>query len=140
MAVIASIAVMPVYSGSFTGWRLTTLAACTSRFRVSVLAIAPLPSMGRPSASTTRPRNPSPTGIDKIVPVCLTGSPSSMWEDSPRITQPISSSSRFSARPSTPPGNSSSSFAMARGRPCTRAIPSPVSTTRPISPRSTLGE
>src|SRR2546425_8348 len=32
--------------------------------------------MGRPSASTTRPRKPSPTGTDRIRPVCVTASPS----------------------------------------------------------------
>ena len=55
------------------------------------------------------------------------------------MMQPISSSSRLNARPSTPPGNSSSSLAIARGSPFTRAMPSPASTTRPTSSRSTEG-
>src|SRR3990170_3147604 len=138
-AVIASIAAMPVCSGSFTGWRWTTVAAWISRSRVSSAGIGPLPSSGRPSASTTRPRNPSPTRIDRILPVCLTGSPSSICEASPRMMQPISSSSRLEARPRTPPGNSSSSLDIARGSPWTRAIPSPVSITRPTSSRATEG-
>src|SRR5262245_9744637 len=139
IGVIASIAVIPVCSGSFTGWRSTTLAACTSRFRRPSSGIGPLPSSGLPSGSMTRPRNPSPTGIDRIWPVCLTRSPSSIWADSPRTMQPIWSSSRLNARPSTPPGNSSSSLAIARGRPLTCAMPSPASTTRPTSSRSTEG-
>ena len=139
MAVMASIAEMPVYSGSFTGCRETTFGACTSRLRRSVDGIGPLSSSGRPSASTTRPRKPSPTGIDRMVPVCLTGSPSSILSDSPRMMHPISSTSRLNASPKIPPGNSRSSFAMAPGSPWTRATPSAVSVTRPTSPRSTVG-
>src|SRR5581483_2011666 len=139
MGVIASIAVIPVWSGSLTGCRATTDGAWISSARDSVALTGPLPSRGRPRASTTLPRKASPTGTERIRPVCLTRSPSSMWEASPRITQPISSRSRLKARPSTPPGNSSSSFAMARGRPFTRAMPSPASTTRPTSSRSTEG-
>src|SRR5262245_26683518 len=139
IGVIASIAVIPVCSGSFTGWRSTTLAACTSRLRRPSSGIGPLPSSGVPSGLITRPRNPSPTGMDRIWPVCLTRSPSSIWADSPRTMQPIWSSSRLNARPSTPPGNSSNSFAIARGRPLTCAMPSPASTTRPTSSRSTEG-
>src|SRR5581483_5841468 len=139
IGVIASMAVMPVCNGSLTGCRATTDGDWISSARVSVALMGPLPSIGRPSASTTLPRNASPTGTERIRPVCLTRSPSSMWEASPRITQPISSRSRLNARPSTPPGNSSSSFAIARGRPFTRAMPSPASTTRPTSSRSTDG-
>src|SRR3954470_12710087 len=139
MAVIASIAVMPVYSGSFTGCRETTLGACSSSGRSASAVIVPLSSIGRPSASTTRPRNPSPTGTERIRPVCLTGSPSSIVAASPKMMQPISASSRLNATPSSPPGNSSSSLAIVRGRPATRAMPSPVSMTRPTSSRSTDG-
>jgi hypothetical protein len=48
----------PVWSGSFTGWRETMPGALSSMRRFSVLAIGPLPSIGRPSAFTTRPRKP----------------------------------------------------------------------------------
>src|SRR5919198_2047362 len=101
--------------------------------------MSPLPSSGLPSGSTTRPRKPSPTGTDSTRPVCLTSSPSSMPEASPKITQPISRTSRLRATPSRPPGNSSSSLAMVEGIPSTRAMPSPASTTRPTSSRSRLG-
>src|SRR4051794_23427073 len=132
---MASMALMPVCSGSFTGWRCTTDGACSSRTRDSVDAISPLPSSGRPSGSTTRPRKPSPTGIDRISPVRRTSWPSSMCSASPMMTQPISRTSRLSARPRTPPWNSSSSLVMHECRPSTRAMPSPVSVTMPTSSR-----
>ena len=67
-------------------------------------------------------------------PVARTGEPSSTWAAdsvSPRMTAPIDSSSRFRARPTVPPSNSSSSFTATSGRPETRAMPSPTSSTRP---------
>ena len=42
--------------------------------------------------------------------------------------------------PSVPPSNSSSSLAIALGRPSTWAMPSPVSTTTPTSSREASGE
>src|SRR3954447_4786432 len=132
---MASIALMPVWSGSFTGWRCTTEGACSSSGRVSVVSISPLPSSGRPSGSTTRPRKPSPTGTERMLPVRRTSWPSSMCWASPRMTQPISRTSRLSAMPSTPPSNSSSSLVMHECRPSTRAMPSPVSVTTPTSSR-----
>ena len=48
IAVIASIAVMPVYSGSFTGWRETTFGAWTSSGRLTSETIGPLSSNGWP--------------------------------------------------------------------------------------------
>ena len=53
--VIESIALMPVCSGSFTGWRSITPGALNSTGRVSVDSIGPWPSSGLPSGSTTRP-------------------------------------------------------------------------------------
>src|SRR5215204_14393 len=84
----------------------------------------------------TRPRKPSPTGTERTSPVRRTGWPSSMPANSPRTTTPISLTSRFSARPSVPSSNSSSSFAIAEGSPSTRAIPSPAIATRPTSSRA----
>ena len=60
--VIASIALIPVWSGSFTGWRSTTPGALNSSGRRSVVSIGPWPSSGLPSGSTTRPSSASPTG------------------------------------------------------------------------------
>src|SRR6266508_372570 len=137
--VIASIALMPVSSGSLTSWRWTTLGACSSRTRVSSASISPLPSSGRPSGSITRPRKASPTGTDRMRPVWRTSPPSSMPAASPNTTQPTSRTSRLRATPSSPPGNSSSSLAMVDGMPSTRAMPSPVSVTRPTSSRVTDG-
>src|SRR5919108_1308230 len=139
MLVIESIALMPVSSGSLTGWRWTTEGAWSSRARVVSASMSPWPSRGRPSGSTTRPRKPSPTGTDSTRPVCLTSLPSSIPEASPNTTQPISRTSRLRAMPSRPPGNSSSSSAIVDGIPSTRAMPSPVSVTRPTSSRVTVG-
>src|SRR5579864_1398212 len=139
IGVMASITLMPVWSGSFTGWRSTMPGAWISMRRICSEATGPLPSMGSPRGFTTRPSNPSPTGMERIRPVDLTPWPSSMCWASPRMTDPMVSSSRLRARPSTPPSNSSSSFTEAWGRPLMRAMPSPTSTIRPIWDASTTG-
>ena len=69
--VMASIDLMPVWSGSFTGWRSMTPGAWISRRRVSSVLMAPLPSMGWPRGLTTRPSRPSPTGTERMRPVAL---------------------------------------------------------------------
>jgi len=50
-----SIALMPVWSGTFTGARSVMPGAGHSTGRDSVVLMGPLPSIGLPSASTTRP-------------------------------------------------------------------------------------
>src|ERR1700742_3898602 len=60
IAVIASMALMPVCSGSFTGWRSTTEGAWVSSGRSSVSSIGPLPSSGSPPRPAPPPREPSP--------------------------------------------------------------------------------
>src|SRR5690606_15640530 len=107
-----------------------------SRARRPSVSIGPLPSSGLPSGSTTRPRYPSPTGTDSTSPVRRTRCPSSILLKSPRITTPISRTSRFSAMPRVPSSNSRSSFAIVEGRPETWAMPSAASTTVPISSRA----
>src|SRR5919106_2335954 len=139
IGVMASMALIPVWRGWFTGWRFTTEGAWSSSTRCSSNRIGPLASSGRPRGSMTRPSTPSPTPTESTLPVRLTGWPSSIPSASPRTTTPISSSSRLNASPYTPSENSRSSRAMAPGRPATRAIPSPVSTTRPTSWRSVSG-
>ena len=67
---------MPVWSGSFTGWRAITPGALNSSGRYSSDSIGPRPSSGLPSGSTTRPSSPSPTGTLATRPVRRTGSPS----------------------------------------------------------------
>jgi hypothetical protein len=131
--VIASMALIPLCSGSLTFCRCTTDGACSSSWRNSVPSIGPRPSIGLPSGSTTRPRKPSPTGTDSTSPVRFTRWPSSILLNSPRMTTPISRTSRFSARPRVPSSNTSSSLAMVEGRPSTWAIPSPHSATMPTS-------
>ena len=74
-----------------------------------------------------------PTGTDAIFPVRLTVSPSAILSTSPMMAMPTLSSSRLSTRPRTPPGNSTSSSAMAFSGPYTREIPSPTERTTPVS-------
>ncbi len=102
----ASIALRPVCTGSCTERRGMMPGALTStRVRVTSLS-GPLPSIGLPSASTTRPSSPLPTGTSTMAPVRFTVSPSRMPVSSPKITTPTLSVSRFSAMPLTPFGNS----------------------------------
>ncbi len=140
IAVIESMALIPVSIGSVTGWRSTTDGACTSSGRLVSASIGPKPSIGFARGSTTRPRKASPTGTESTSPVRRTACPSSILDASPRSTQPISRISRLSAMPSSPPSNSSSSLVIAEWSPSTRAIPSPVSRTRPTSSRAVAGE
>src|SRR5215204_75315 len=134
--VIESIALTPVWSGSFTGWRSITPGALNSSGRRSEDSIAPAPSSGLPSGSTTRPSRASPTGTSTTAPVRLTGSPSLTSCHSPKRATPTLSSSRLNAMPTTPCSNSSRSRETAFSRPCTRAMPSPTWSTVPTSERS----
>src|SRR5919106_781864 len=136
IGIIESIAFRPVWSGSFTGCRLTTPGALNSSGRRSVASISPRPSSGLPSGSTTRPSSPSPTGTVTTWPVRRTGSPSLTACHSPKRATPTLSSSRLNAMPTTPCSNSSRSSAMQLSSPCTRAIPSPIWRTLPTSERS----
>src|SRR5499427_4829064 len=139
IGIIESIALMPVCIGSCTDLRAMMPGAFTSILRVSAALIGPLPSIGRPSALTTRPISASPTGTCAILPVRLTWSPSLTSSKLPRSAVPTLSSSRFSTRPTTPPWpKSSSSPAIAASRPYTRAMPSPASSTVPVSVTATF--
>src|SRR6201989_3000783 len=80
---------------------------------------------------TTRPRSALPTGTERSRPVVLASSPSSTSVLSPNKIAPTSVSSRLSARPYTPLGNSIISLSITSLRPSTRATPSPVSRTTP---------
>ena len=112
IGIIESIALMPVWSGSVTGWRSTTPGALNSSGRVSSVLIGPWPSSGWPSGSTTRPMRASPTGTLTILPVRLTFSPSVTFSQSPKSGEPTLSSSRLKAMPVTPCSSSSISIAM----------------------------
>ena len=71
-----SIAVIPVCIGSCTDRRAIIPGAGDSINRVSVVLGSPLPSIGRPKASTTRPMRASPTPTWAILPVAVTELPS----------------------------------------------------------------
>ena len=136
---MASIALMPVWSGSLTGWRPMMPGAWTSMRRDDGFTRGPLPSRGTPRAFTTRPRRASPTGTERMRPVERTTCSSSIPSTEPSTTAPMVSSSKFIARPSVPSSNSKSSFTFADGSPDTRAMPSPTSTTRPTCSAPTAG-
>ena len=93
------------------------------------LAVQRLAERVRPPGRGSR-RRPARTAPRRCG---LTRWPSSILLKSPRMTTPISRTSRLSARPRVPSSNSSSSLAMAEGRPSTRAMPSPHSATVPTS-------
>ena len=106
IGIIPSMALMPVCSGSVTGWRSTTPGALNSSGSVLSVSIGGPPSIGVPSGSTTRPIRASPTGTLMTLPVRLAVSPSESSCQWPKSTTATLSSSRFSARPVTPCGNS----------------------------------
>ena len=133
---IESIDFRPVCIGWSTDLRAITPGAIFSIGAVSVALIGPLPSIGWPSALTTRPFSSGPIGTSRMRPVHLTVSPSEMCSYSPRITEPTESRSRFSARPkvgepSGAAGNSSISPCIASDRPWMRQMPSVTETTVP---------
>jgi hypothetical protein len=134
--VIVSIALIPVCSGSFTGWRSMTPGALISIARVSSVSIGGPPSSGFPSGSTMRPMSASPTGTLATRPVRLAVSPSLISSQSPKSAAPTLSSSRLNASPVTPWSSSTISSATADSRPYRRAMPSPTWRTVPTSARS----
>ena len=99
MGIMLSMALMPVCNGTETLLRSMMPGAGLSMRRCSVVLIGPLPSMGLPSASTTRPIRASPTGTETTSPVRSTVSPSLMPASSPSMTTATEFSSRFSAMP-----------------------------------------
>jgi hypothetical protein len=70
---IASIALRPVCTGCDTDWRSITPGAIFSITSRIFAFTGPLPSIGRPSVSTTRPMSSGPTGTSRMRPVHLTG-------------------------------------------------------------------
>ena len=75
---IESIAFRPVCIGWLTLWRAITPGAIFSIGADSLALIGPLPSIGAPSALTTRPFSSGPIGTSRMRPVHLTVSPSEM--------------------------------------------------------------
>jgi len=107
----------PVAIGSCTDLRGMMPGAFTSTRRRSVATIGPLPSMGLPSASTTRPSRPLPTGTSTMAPVRFTVWPSAISRSEPNTTTPTLSVSRLRAMPRTPLSNSTISPAWTLSRP-----------------------
>ena len=71
-------ALRPVCTGCDTLWRKITPGATRSKGDFNLAFTGPLPSMGIPSASTTRPSSSGPTGTSRMRPVVLTSAPSEM--------------------------------------------------------------
>ena len=72
IGIIASIAMMPVCTGWLTGFAADDAGRdLFDRIETSLL-IGPLPSTGWPSALTTRPSSPLPTGTCSSLPVVRT--------------------------------------------------------------------
>src|ERR1700733_2363630 len=112
-----AMALSPVAIGSCTDLRGMMPGALTSTRAFFSALIGPLPSIGSPSASTTRPRSPFPTGTSTMARVRLTVWPSLISRSEPKITMPTLSTSRFSAMPLTPDSNSTISPACTLSRP-----------------------
>src|SRR5215210_6947863 len=98
IGIIESIALSPVWTGSFTGWRSITPGALNSSGLRSLALIGPAPSTGWPRGFTIRPTSSVPTGTLATVPVRLTGCPSLTFSHSPKSAAPTLSSSRLKAR------------------------------------------
>jgi hypothetical protein len=79
IGIIESMALMPVWSGSFTGCLTMMPGAGDSTLRVIAASTVPCSSIGLPSASTTRPMSCGPTGTSSTRPVLRTSSPSFSW-------------------------------------------------------------
>ena len=110
IGIMASMALIPVCNGSFTGSRKITPGALRSKgISYNSPLIGPLPSIGSPNVLITRPLIPSPTLIEAIWPVRFTLSPSLISPLSPIKTTPTLSSSRLRAIAFTPLSNSTSS-------------------------------
>ena len=139
IGVIASIALMPVCSGSCTGLRPMMPGAWISMRRNCTPTSSPLPSIGSPSALTTRPSTPSPTGTDRMRPVALTVWPSSMPVDvaehdgADRVLVEVQGETDRAVL------ELEQLVDGAVGQAVTRAMPSPTSATRPTVRASSDG-
>src|SRR3989344_1703172 len=154
IGIIASIALMPVWSGTETDFRSMTPDDSRSTGIMVTFLKGPLPSTGSPRAFTTRPRSSSLDGTESILPVDLTVMPSFTRDVSPRMTVRTPSSSRLRMRPKrTPEGsieslrdfpacssNSRTSDITALPRPSMAQTPSPTAVTRPTCELSPFGE
>ena len=131
IGVIASMALMPVCSGSCTGWRPDDAGRLHFDRRVWSSRSGPCRRSGCRARSRPGRSCASPTGTERMRPVALTVCLPRSSSTSPRMTAPIDSSSRFSARPSAAALELEDSLTATPGRPATRAMPSPTSSTRP---------
>src|SRR6185312_3993101 len=121
----------PLCTGCDTDLRAITPGATFSTGELSLALTGPLPSIGLPSASTTRPSSSGPTGTSRMRPVVLTVSPSVRYSYSPSTTAPTESRSRFSASAVPLFGSSIISPDITSARPWMRTMPSDTETMVP---------
>src|SRR3990167_7565783 len=131
MGVMESMFFRPVCTGWSTDFRAITPGATFSTTSDSLVLRGPLPSMGLPRESTTRPSSSGPTGTSSTRPVHFTFCPSARPRYSPSTTAPTESCSRFSAMPNTPPWNSIISPYITSASPLIRTISSDTPTMDP---------
>ena len=139
MGIIASMALMPVCSGTVTGARSRMAGAGRSMGRRSVVATGPRPSSGCPNGSITRPNSAAPTPTSITRPVRVTSSPACRCSQSPSSTTPTAVASTLNAIPSMPPAKVTSSSKPTPGRPVTVAIPVDTVATTPTSRQTGAG-
>ena len=124
---------IPVSKGSRTDCLSMMPGAFASIGLYFLARILPFPSIGRPSASTTRPRKASPAGMLAVLPVLLTLLPARISSSSPKIIQPIKDSVRSSTIPRMPLSKTRISPYSAFSSPLICAMPSPTVITVPFS-------
>ena len=111
---MASMALMPVCIGSLTGWRwhdvgrLDLELAALGRLDVALAVERAAERVDHAAEEAVADRDREHVAGAADLP-----GPPRCAAESPRMTQPISRTSRFSAMPSRPPSNSSSSLVMA---------------------------
>ncbi len=114
IGIIESIALRPVCSGSFTGWRSTTPGALNSSGRNCSAPIGPPPVERIPERVDDAPdERVADRHARDAGPLRRTAEPSSIRSQSPKSAAPTLSDSRLRASPVTPCSNSSISMAKA---------------------------
>src|SRR3989338_5086092 len=138
MGIIVSISRMPVLSWRLTGERSMIPAASRNSGGAASDAGAGSPSNGWPSASTTRPSIPVPTGRRSGCCRTSTVCPTDTAVSSPRASASTSVSVNPTMNPRPPPPKSRTCPRTQDGRPESFTMPRATSVTTPVSRISAL--
>ena len=125
IGIMASIALIPVWSGCETDLRGMMPGAFFSRSMCLSAEIAEPPSIGRPRESMVRPIISSETPTDRMRWVRRTVAPALRCSAEPNTTTPVRSFSKLRAKPSWFSPRSTISPACTSSRPATWTTPSP---------------